>query len=132
MNLLSDKYRKIGESVREELFPELQGLRIAWLASDKAPKKKNLFTNADCRRVSPQYEWCCDYDYIITVYEPNASYMTDDQLRILLEHELMHIDFDGEKMGIKPHDSEEFIAIIRKYGIDWAMPDKYQKTDEEE
>ncbi len=35
---------------------------------------------------------------------------------ILLEHELMHVG----KKGVIPHDAEEFVEIIRKYGIDWA------------
>lgn len=123
MNTLSDEYRKIGEEVREELFPELQGLRIAWLASTKAKKKKNKTIFADCAKVSPTYDWCCEYDYKITVYEPNVVDFSDRQIRILLEHELMHIDFNGEKKSIRPHDAEEFTEIIRKYGIDWHLPE---------
>ena len=124
MILISDYYTKLGEEVREELFPELEGLRIAWLASDKEKKKGR--TNrvcADCKKASPAYSWCCDYDYIITVYEPNVSYMTEEQLKILLEHELLHIDYEPEeRMTVKPHDAEEFVQIIKKYGIDWANP----------
>ena len=118
----SDYFRQMGEEVREELFPELQGLRIAWLVSDEEKKKgRTLIVNADCKRASKAYEWCCDYDYIITVYQPNVEHMTEEQLRILLEHELMHIDYEPDvRMTIKGHDAEEFAEIIRKYGIDWA------------
>lgn len=117
----SDYFTKIGEQVREELFPNLQGLRIAWLESNRAKKKgREKVVFADCRKASEQYAWCCDFDYIITVYAPNVAHMTANQIKILLEHELMHIDFGDGRMGIRPHDAEEFAEIIRKYGIDWA------------
>ncbi len=120
----SDFYREMGEKVREECFPDLQGLRIAWLVSDKEKKKGRTKTVcADCKKASAAYAWCCDYDYIITIYEPNVAYMTEEQLKILLEHELLHIDYEPEeRMSTKPHDAEEFVQIIKKYGIDWAMP----------
>ena len=138
MNILSDKYRKIGEQIREELFPELQGLNIAWLESTKFKRKNGKITLADCAKINPQYDWCCgEYDYKITVYAPNVAELTDEQIKILLEHELMHIDFDGEKKKIRAHDAEEFIEIIRKYGIDWAGPEwlreaNKRKTEEAE
>lgn len=118
----SEYFRQMGEEVREMLFPQLQGLRIAWLISDKEKKKgRTINVNADCRKASKQYEWCCDYDYIITVYQPNVEHMTEEQLRILLEHELMHIDYEPDvRMTLKGHDAEEFAEIIRKYGIDWS------------
>lgn len=73
MILKSDYYAKLGEAVREKFFPELEGLRIAWLESDKAKKKGRIhYVYADCKKASSQYEWCCDYDYIITVYAPNV------------------------------------------------------------
>ena len=118
----SDIYREIGERVRERLFPQLQGVRIAWLVSDKAKKNGNKLIFADCRKTTAQYLWCCDYDFMITVYEPNVDYMNDQQIEILLEHELMHVGWKDDGPCIIPHDAEEFTEIIRKYGIDWAKP----------
>ena len=58
------------------------------------------------------------------MFEPNTERFTDDQLRILLLHELMHVgiekDGNEEKYRIVPHDVEEFKAIIERYGVDWA------------
>ena len=51
---------------------------------------------------------------------------TEDQMRILLFHELLHIGIefteDGqEKYSIKPHDYEDFKIIIDRYGTDWSQ-----------
>lgn len=130
----SDKYREIGERVREKLFPQLQGCSIAWLASDEAKKNKGKLIFADCTKVNKKrYGWCCDYDFMLTVYEPNLQdyYFDERKLEILLEHELMHVGYDPETgdCTLVPHDSEEFVEIIRKYGIDWV--DKYEDEDQE-
>ena len=65
-----------------------------------------------------------EYDFTITVYEPNCQdfYFDDRKYAILLEHELMHVGFDPETgdCTLIPHDAEEFKRIIAKYGIDWA------------
>ncbi len=127
--LKSDKYRKIGEAVREELFPKLQGCRIAWLVSDKPKQSRGRIIFAECKKYDKdKLAWLSDetYDFTITVYEPNceAFYFDDRKYAILLEHELMHVGYDPETevCTIIPHDAEEFIAIIQKYGIDWCEP----------
>ena len=120
MNYKKTKYMEMGEKIVSELFPKLLNVRIAWLASDKVKCTNGKTVFADCRKVSEQYDWCCDYDFIITVYEPNVANFTEDQMNILLEHELMHIGVEENRYYIVPHDAEEFIEIIRKYGIDWA------------
>ena len=73
----------------------------------------------ECSKVPERYEWCCPYDFTITVYESNIEGFTEEQIKILLEHEIMHIGIDGDKYTIVPHDIEEFMEIIRKYGINW-------------
>ena len=125
--LKSDKYRAIGEAVREKLFPRLQGCRIAWLASTKAKKSKNRIIFAECKKFDKdKLAWLTEqeYDFTITVYEPNCQdfYFDDRKYAILLEHELMHVGFDPETgdCTLIPHDAEEFKRIIAKYGIDWA------------
>lgn len=131
--LKSDRYRKIGEEVREKLFPKLQGCRIAWLASTKAKKSKSKIIFAECKKFDKEkLTWLTEqeYDFTITVYEPNCQdfYFDDRKYAILLEHELMHVGYDPDsgECSIIQHDAEEFKRIIEKYGIDWA-----EKFDEE-
>ena len=67
----------------------------------------------------------CPYDFLIIVYEKNCAHMDDQQLEILLEHELLHVGYSEDKDGnpvysINPHDYGEFEQIERKYGNHWS------------
>lgn len=46
----------------------------------------------------------------------------------------MHVGYDPETgdCTLVPHDSEEFIDIIRKYGIDWQEPREEEPEPESE
>jgi hypothetical protein len=60
----------------------------------------------------------------ITVFEPNIVGFTEEQLRILIFHELLHIKIGYDKnntevYGTKPHDLEDFKEIINRFGTDW-------------
>lgn len=123
----SPKYKRIGEKLVNTL-PEFatikeMGVRIAWLTSDEDKKKNHKIVCADCTKVNDRYEWCCKYDFMITVYEPNIELFSEDQIRILLEHEIRHIGIDNEGVEpvfyVAPHDIEEFWEIIDKYGLHW-------------
>ena len=60
----------------------------------------------------------------VSNYCPNVSGMSDEQMEILLYHELLHVGMDdtGEEVKyiVNPHDVEDFRAVIDRYGIDWA------------
>lgn len=125
MNTISEEYTQIGHNLIEELFPELEDVQIAFLSSDVEKKTNRKIVFADCTLVNKaRYDWCCPFDFIITVYEPNIIDFNDKQIRILLEHELKHCGVEetkGEtKYYIVPHDIEEFRTIIDKYGLDWS------------
>lgn len=124
---LSENYKKIAaELIRErDDLHHLEGVRIAFLASDQEKKSNGRVIFGECRKVSTQYAWCCPYDFMITVYEPNtAEYGFDDDLfKILLWHELLHCGVEdtdaGQKFFIVPHDIEDFDKIIDAVGTHW-------------
>ena len=98
---------------------------IIYLSSDRECKSKDKITHAVCEKVADKNKWAIPADFTITVYEPNVVGFTDEQLRILLFHELLHIGIefteDGEeKYSIKPHDYEDFKIITDRYGTDWS------------
>lgn len=115
------------------------GVQIAFLSSNKAKKSNGKVVFADCTKVSDRYKWTCPFDYMITVYEPNvAEYkFTEEQMDILLWHEMLHIGIDessknGPKLYVKPHDIEDFRMIIEAAGLDWHRGEMYGqegKTD---
>lgn len=123
------EYAKIGRRLIRN-HPWLTDLKdskakIAFLESDEEKKKgKSKTVYADCNLVSKKYSWCCHYNFFIVVYAPNVIELNEEQIEILLLHELMHcgvgIDGDEPSYHIVPHDVEDFKKIIEKYGIDWG------------
>ena len=78
----------------------------------------------ECIKVKELYKAILPYDFIIAIYEPNISYMTRNQIRMLLWHELMHVGM-GMKVGsfkLEPHDVEEFFEIADEHGMRWDEP----------
>jgi predicted metallopeptidase len=131
------EHRKINENYRqiaEELIrntPELNYIknscvRITYLESDSTKKngtEKLVF--GECEKVASKNQWAINADFTITVYANNVIGMSEEQIKILLFHELLHIGIDygtdgGEVYSVKKHDLEDFKIIIDKYGTDWA------------
>lgn len=99
---------------------------IIYLSSNKDKKHKGKLVGGECEKINPKYKWAIPCDFTITVYEPNVAWFTEEQIRTLLFHELLHVKIelsdDGtEKYGVNPHDIEEFREIIDRFGLDWAM-----------
>jgi len=130
------------ETIAERVIsakPELQwlndmGVQIGYVRSYKGKESKGKTILADCRKVTPVYGAYLPYDYIITVYEPSMCGLSDNHLKIVLWHELLHtgLTFNGE-LTVKPHDLEDFYGIIDKYGTRWLdgeVPDITSKEAE--
>lgn len=122
------KYRLIAQRLLRD-FPEFEeikgtGVRIAYLASPEIKKKDKRVVYADCNLVSERYKWTCPYDFFIVVYENNILDFTEEQIEILIRHELHHVgvDYEGGQMKfvLAPHDVEEFWDIINEHGLKWS------------
>ena len=123
------------ESIVEQIIaeePDFLDIRVAQpqicgLDSMQAKKSEGRPVYADIKPVQEQYKALLDFDYIITVYVRNTALLTDAQFKILMEHELRHIDIKNTKkgivMGTVGHDFEDFYAIIDKYGMEWSTVD---------
>lgn len=132
---ISDEYTEIGNDLiqNEDVFLDIRNSRatIIFLKSEhkKVAAGKTVF--AQCEKVADKYKWGIPCDFTITVFEPNVVNFTDEQIRILLFHELLHVGIefnsDGtETYNIVPHDLEDFKLVIDRYGTNWS------KTDDEE
>lgn len=101
--------------------------RICVLDCSKPKKSEGRLVFADIKPVPEQYKALCEFDYIITIYTHNTALLNDMQFRILLEHELRHVNIiNGSKgivYGTVGHDFEDFYAIIDKYGVEWSTVD---------
>lgn len=128
MNIEDSNYSRIGRELIASV-PDFQDIRdcdvrIAFLSSDVEKKKDGRLVFGDCTKVNKgRYDWCCPYDFFITIYEPNVISFDEEQIEALLTHELSHIGVNNEgtepSFYIVPHDIEDFWLVLNKYGMDW-------------
>ena len=112
-----------------ETEPALEYIRdssvnIIYLSSDNKKTKAGGIVHAQCEKIQDKYKWGIPCDFTITVFEPNVEKFSDEQIRILLFHELLHVGIsikdDGtESYSIVPHDLEDFKLIIDRFGTGW-------------
>ena len=134
---LNEEYAKIAKRLidREPLleFIRQSEATILYLSSDKEKKSRGRLVAGECECINPKYKWAIPCDFTIAVYEPNVITFNDEQMEILLFHELLHVKIDinddgTEKYSVNPHDVEEFRTIIDRYGIDWDLPEWSEVT----
>ena len=98
-------------------------VRIAYVTSEAEKHSGGKTVFAQCERIPDRFKWAIPYDFMVTVFVPNVERFTDDQMRILILHELLHvgIEVDGkeESYRIIPHDIEDFRLVLERYGLDW-------------
>lgn len=99
--------------------------KIIYLSSDYAKTSKGKLVFGQCEKVADKYKWGIPADFTITVFEPNVEKFTEDQIRILLHHELLHVGIDkkadgSESYSIVDHDIEDFKLILDTYGTGWS------------
>jgi len=125
---MSELYSRLAEEVIREHI-DLQWIRksdisIGYVESDREKKSSGGLVLGECFLVKDPWSAYCPHDFVIVVYAPNVAGLKETQLKILLYHELLHVDMD-EKRGepvyrVRPHDVEEFREVINQYGLDWA------------
>lgn len=122
--VISDLYGLMSEDIIREKRPDIlaSGVSVGFISSTIEKKiGKTKMVLGECKKVQELYSLFCPFDFLIIIYEPNCEGLTEDQMKILIWHELNHIgiDEDGETY-INPHDVEEFDDIIKAHGIHWT------------
>jgi predicted metal-dependent hydrolase len=132
---INEYYAEIGNDLiqMEDALVDILNsqVTIIYLSSEHRKISSGKKILGQCEKVADKYKWGIPCDFTITVFEPNVEGMSEEQLRMLIFHELLHVGIeynaDGtETYSIKPHDLEDFKLIIDRFGTDWS------KTDEEE
>ena len=126
---INEEYAEIAARIIEE-EDELTDVAnshatIVYLSSDKAKKGKDKIIHAECEKIADKNKWAIPCDFTITVYEPNCVGFTEEQMRILLFHELLHVGIEFKEDGtesyyVRPHDYEDFKIITDRYGTEWS------------
>lgn len=121
---ISEYYTELAKVVIEK-EPELEFLKrapitVIFLESEHKKKGKGKTILGQCEKVQEKNKWGIPADFTITIFEPNVRGLNEEQLKILLFHEMLHIGVDYESTA--PHDLEDFKVVIDRYGVDWAKP----------
>lgn len=126
--VLSDRYAELGQAL-VDTEPSLARVReshatIVYLASSAAKASRGRKVLGQCERVPDRWKWAVPADFCITVFEPNVAGMTDDQLSVLILHELLHVGVFENKDGDEvyrcvPHDLEDFREVVERFGMGW-------------
>lgn len=106
-------------SISELRFIDEMGISIGYIRSYERKIKNGKATLGDCRKVTTNQGAFLMFDFLVTIYDANVSGMTDNQIKILLWHELKHIKMGDRGLTVAPHDVEEFDAIIESCGLHW-------------
>jgi hypothetical protein len=129
---ISEEYALIGNDLiqTEEALAHIRNsnVSIVYLTSEHKKTGNGKIIHAQCEKIAEKYKWGIPADFTITVFEPNVEGMTEEQLRILIFHELLHVGIDvsedgDESYSCVPHDLEDFKLIIDRYGTDWDRVD---------
>jgi len=121
---VADDLRELGERIIKAKPEELHvihdcDVKIGYVRSYERKQSKGMTVNADCRKLNGPVTAYLPFDFIVTFYEPNMDYMTDNQRKILMLHELRHIGLGPQGLRIEPHSIEDFKDILHRFGIEW-------------
>ena len=128
------------ETIAQELInaePELKYIKdsrvkIIYLESDSTKKNGDKVVHGECEKIAAKNKWAIFADFTITLFVKNNVGMSEEQIRTLIFHELLHIGIepgpDGDEIySIRNHDLEDFKVIIDRFGTDWATTAKGNK-----
>lgn len=114
---LEELSRKVLAKMTELQYINEFGIKVGFVRSYES-KPGNKVVYADCRKVTNVYTAYLPYDFLITFY-PEAEMLTENQKKIVMLHELKHIEIGEKGLTIRPHDIEDFKDILERYGINW-------------
>lgn len=122
------------EAIAKELIdqePELRYIKdsrvkITYLESDQNKKNgEDRYVLGECEKVAAKNRWAITSDFTITLFKNNLVGLSEEQIRIVLFHELLHIGIepgpDGDEIySVRKHDLEDFKIIVDRFGTDWT------------
>lgn len=111
--------RVIDEHSDELGFIKDMGIEVGYVRSYQRRIKDGRIIYADTEKTKHKYTAYLPFDFVITFYEPNVAMLNDEQIEILMWHELRHIGVGEKGFKVVPHEIEDFFSIIDKHGAHW-------------
>jgi hypothetical protein len=130
----ADEPRKIGHELIKKHHDHLSGRRVDFLFIERKDKDgnsqaiikggKNHYGDARLKRGLDAYLAGDDQTdpqpfFVITITKHFWDGASDLFKRALIDHELCHCEYDSEhdKYSLVPHDVEDFVAIVKRWGL---------------
>lgn len=109
----------IAESLIKKYHQFLKEARIAFVFRSEAQMQGTRMILGQCSKVPAKMQPYLEYDFLIWLSE--SDYMAMDSLtrEALIDHELCHCKWGANGWTIRPHDIQEFSAVIKRHGI-WS------------
>ena len=127
---INEEYAKIGQELidTEDCLFDLRNSQatIIYLSSDLAKTDKGRIVLGQCERVADKYKWSIPADFTITLFQPNVIDKSDEAIRRIILHELLHCGIavgkedKEESYYVRGHDFEDFKVLIDRWGTDYA------------
>lgn len=135
---INEHYAEIGKHLieTEDALVDIANSQatIIYLSSEHKKVASGKTIYGQCEKVADKYKWGIPCDFTITLFEPNVVGMTEEQIKILIFHELLHVGIEynsdgSETYSILPHDLEDFKIIIDRFGTDWSENEHNTNAD---
>ena len=127
---LNEKYAEIGAQLIETedvlINIRISQVTIVYLSSDLEKTDKGRIVYGQCEKVADKYKWGIPADFTITLFEPNVANKSNEAIRRIILHELLHVgigigkDDAEETYFVRPHDFEDFKYMVDNFGTEWA------------
>lgn len=139
-----------GSSLENEEHRHLQAAKVGFVWTSKINVRAGRMVCGTCEPGRPRgpawikgrqdqqlLEWFGqEVDFLITLFAPYAAQAGDAEFCSLVEHELLHAGQEHDEFGapkfrkdgrpvfaMRGHDVEEFVSIVRRYGVGAAAGD---------
>ena len=114
---LTDLVEHILEEHGNVLDKNIGKANIAYMYSMSATSR----TAGRIQRPDGAWRLLTDYDYVMIVHKATWNEFDTEKRKALIFHELMHIISDDDdrtiKWKLREHDVEEFIPVVKEYGL---------------
>ena len=113
----------VARELIEDHHTHLCGARIEYLFRLGRWEKKHRQVLGQAKLAAEDIRFIADFDFIITVSLDAWNHADKNQRTALIDHELYHCtensapESDENVWGIDDHDVQEFIAVVRRYGL---------------
>lgn len=109
----------LASGIIEAHHHHLLDAKIGFIFRSEAQTSGDKVILGQASKISEKMKVFMDFDFLIWLAQDAWQGMTIAAKQALVDHELCHCKYDGEKASMRQHDIEEFHEIIIRHGL-WS------------